>query len=29
MASKAVDIVRLRALIPALTALGVTLVNER
>ena len=28
-ASKAVDIVRLRALIPALTALGVTLVNER
>jgi hypothetical protein len=29
MASKAVDIVRLRALIPASTALGVTLVNER
>jgi hypothetical protein len=28
-ASKAVDIVRLRALIPALTALGVTLVNDR
>jgi hypothetical protein len=28
-ASKAVNIVRLRALIPALTALGVTLVNDR
>jgi RES domain len=28
-ASKAVDIVRLRALIPALTALGLTLVNDR
>ena len=28
-ASKAVEIVRLRALIPALTALGVTLVNDR
>lgn len=28
-ASKAVDIVRLRALIPALTALGVTLFNDR